>query len=101
MKRIFFLILLVAIGLHGTEINECKVDLYYANGIMMQDDEKQARNDWQRNVNKLLIKHPNTLSRIGNIDVAYNISKGMAEDLWEAFKQRVDLDPKLYLGVRN
>ena len=89
MKRILFLILLIGVGLHGTEINECKVDLYYANGIMMQDDEKQARNDWQRNVNKLLIKHPNTLSHIGNVDVAYNISKGLAEDLWESFKPRI------------
>ena len=49
MRRLLLLLLLLKITVFAAnikEINEYKVDLYYANGIMMVDDEDQAKSDW-------------------------------------------------------
>ena len=53
MKQILFFILLMGVGLHSaeiTEIDEYKVDLYYANGIMMVDDKNKAEQVWKTRV---------------------------------------------------
>ena len=92
MKKIVFLLVVLAVHLSALQIDECKIDLYYANGIMMQDDEKQARNDWQERVDDLLSEYPYFQKNVGTIEVAYNMSDGMVADMWESFLQKVDLD---------
>ena len=49
MKRFIVLFLLVYSTLYA-EIDEYKVDLYFANGIMMQDTEAQAQKKWEKRV---------------------------------------------------
>ena len=92
MRKIVLALLLAVASLHAIEIDEYKVDLYYANGIMMQEDEKQARKDWQRRVKQLLQNYPNFQKRVGKADVSYNLSDGMVADMWEAFLQKTQLD---------
>ena len=93
MRKILYLFLVCFSVLYATVIDENKLDLYYANGIMMQDDEDKAESIWKARVDVLLEKHPNYYKRIGKVDVAYNISHGMVADMWEAFLQKVDLEP--------
>ena len=95
MKKIVLLFLFFINFIYAITIDEYKVDLYYANGIMMQDTEGQAQFKWNIRVKKLLRSTPELFNRIGKTDVAYNISKGMAEDLFESFIQKTKLEPGL------
>lgn len=98
MKKTLFLIVVFLNTLLATEINEYKVDLYYANGIMLQDSAEQAEDKWRIRVKNLLQKYPQLQTKIGKTDVAYNISHGIVEDLWESFNQKVDLEPSWNAG---
>ena len=82
MRKILLLLLLCLGAAKAVVIDECKLDLYYANGIMMQDSAEQAEDKWRARVDDLLQKHPNHYRHIGNIGVAYNISHGMVADMW-------------------
>ena len=96
MKKLLLALIFIFSSLHSenapSEINEYKVDLYYANGIMIIESERDAKKDWRREANRLLINHPDLLKHIGEIDVAYNISHGFAADIWEAFLQKTNLE---------
>ncbi|KIM09622.1 MAG: hypothetical protein KU38_08745 [Sulfurovum sp. FS08-3] len=78
--------------------NEYMVDLYYANGIMMQEAEKEAKKIWRIRANDLLQSKPILWTRIANVEIAYNISKGFAKDMFEAFLQKVALEPNYNTG---
>lgn len=97
MKKFIVAFLLLCSALYA-ETDEYKVDLYFANGIMMQDDEEEVRELWQERVDKLLQKYSHLYGYIGTADAAYNISEGMAADMWEAFLQKVDLEPTWGVG---
>ena len=58
MKKIVFFLLVLALQLSALQIDECKVDLYYANGIMMQDTAEQAEEKWKTRVDDLLSGYP-------------------------------------------
>ena len=88
MKKILFFLVLLFSSLNALEIDERKVDLYYANGIMMIDDKEKAQRIWQKRVDKLLQKRLILTEDIGNVDVSYNLSNGLAADMWEAFNQK-------------
>jgi len=98
MRKILYFFLVCFSILYATVIDENKLDLYYANGIMMQDSEAESDEIWRMRVQALLKKHPNYYKRIGKVDVAYNISHGMVADMWEAFLQKVDLEPDFAIG---
>lgn len=68
-------------------INECKSDLYYANGIMMGDSEKVALTKWRNRVDDLLYSKQNTFNRLANILVSYNKSQWFDDDIYESFEQ--------------
>ena len=101
MSRIVFLILLAGLHLCSAEtieIDEYKVDLYYANGIMMVEDKDHAELVWNKRVKRLLKKHPTIQAHIGKAAVAYNLSDGMIADLWESFLQKIQLDTTYKAG---
>jgi len=97
MKKVLVSLILL-ISCASAEINEHKVDLYYANGIMMQDSEYVTQVIWERRVATLLAQHEHFMDKIAKTDIAYNISESEIEDLWEAFLQKVSLDPILSAG---
>ena len=84
-KSIIIFVLSVTL-LSANAINECKSDLYYANGIMMKYSEKKALQMWQKEAKNLLSVFPEYKS-IEKIDMAYNVSQGFLDDLLEAFEQ--------------
>ena len=99
MKKLFLFIWLVTLSTNAiAQIDECKVDLYYANGVMMQDTEAQAQDRWGERVDDLFAKYPQLKNRLGKTDVAYNISEGMVADMWESFNQKVGLEPAYNTG---
>jgi hypothetical protein len=60
MKKIVHIIVMIAVGislLGANAVNECKSDLYYANGIMMKYSEKVARKMWQKKAKDLLFSY--------------------------------------------
>ncbi len=60
MKKVVHIIIVLIFGisvLGANAINECKSDLYYANGIMMKYSEKDARLMWQQEAKKLLFPY--------------------------------------------
>jgi len=50
MKKILVSFFIFINFLYSVEIDEHKVDLYYANGIMMQETKKQAERTWEKRV---------------------------------------------------
>jgi len=93
MKNIILFILFTISLLQLLSASECKTDLYYANGIMMQNSEDEARNIWEIRVNDLLSEYPQLINLVNSKNVSYNVSEGLISDLWESFLQKVDLDP--------
>ncbi len=92
MKKIVHILIVLVFGisiLGANAVNECKSDLYYANGIMMKYSEKDARLMWQQEAKKLLSPYQEYKS-IEKIDIAYNISQGFLDDLLEALEQMMD-----------
>ena len=101
MKKIFLLLVLLLCTLYGrdiAEIDEYKVDLYYANGIMMQDSAEQAEDTWKVRVDDLLSAYPQLQTNVGDIKVSYNLSEGMVADMWESFLQKVQLENTYKIG---
>jgi len=92
MKKIAHILIVFIFGistLGANAINECKSDLYYANGIMMKYSEKDARDMWQDEADNLLSSYQEYKS-IEKIDISYNSSQGFLDDLLEALEQMMD-----------
>ena len=92
MKQLFkiigiLLFLIVAVNLHAENIDECKSDLYYANGIMMKYSEEKALRMWKKEVEKLLLSNIEVYAKITNVKMSYNLSQGFLDDLLESFEQ--------------
>jgi len=68
-------------------IDECKSDLYYANGIMMNETEQNATLIWKDKVDDLLLTKPEIFNKLANILVAYNKSEWFDDDIYESFEQ--------------
>jgi hypothetical protein len=98
MKKVLLLLIFTTLFIKAEFFNECKFDLYYANGIMMQDTEAQSQDKWEVRAKQLLSQYPQLKERLGKTDVAYNISEGMVADMWEAFQQKVALEPGYNIG---
>ncbi len=67
--------------------NENKSDLYYANGIMIGETEPIAREVWKDKIEDILFNNSDTLNKIGKVDISYNVSEDLFDDLYEAFLQ--------------
>ncbi|MCH9812379.1 MAG: hypothetical protein K0U47_00350 [Epsilonproteobacteria bacterium] len=92
MKNIFlFLFILLNPVIGFSTINECKTDIYFANGILTKEQdairntdllEKTIRNNNEQEMYK----------NIGKVDYAYNSTVGMFGDLLESANQILDLN---------
>jgi len=91
MRFVFKIILLSSLVfsylLSNTNINECKSDLYYANGIMIKDSENKAREIWEEKVVEIFSNNQEVFNKLGKISVSYNASQGFLDDLFESFEQ--------------
>ena len=81
------LFVILAVNVQAEGIDECKSDLYYANGIMMKYSEKDALDMWKDEADTLLVSKPKIYPKIANIKISYNISQGFLDDLLESFEQ--------------
>ncbi len=77
----------LSVNIQAENIDECKSDLYFANGIMMKYSEEDALRMWQKEAKKLLTSNPDIYSTIENIKISYNVSQGFLDDLIESFEQ--------------
>ncbi|MGK0255569.1 MAG: hypothetical protein ACI81I_000169, partial [Arcobacteraceae bacterium] len=82
---------LVSISLFANvqKIDECKVDLYYANGIMIDMNVTQAKHElrWKDIVEDMFIDNQEALKKIANAKIAYNRSQGFDDDVFESAEQ--------------
>lgn len=69
------------------KIDEYKVDLYYANGIMIQDLKIEARRLWKNQVKELLSNNVDERNQIGMIEISYNMSQSFFDDVFESLEQ--------------
>ena len=97
MKLIFLhvvtlIISVVSLYAESYEIDERKIDLFYANGILDLAYEEELA-DWNNQV-ELYIDSTSLIDEksIGKADVAYNTSHNAVQDLFEAFLQKSDED---------
>ena len=92
MRIIFKLLLLLGLFVSSlvAGIDECKTDLYYANGIMMPDSEEMALVKWRKKAYDLLLSKPESYKKIADIKISYNVSQGFLDDVLESFEQMMD-----------
>ncbi|MCH9814693.1 MAG: Ig-like domain-containing protein [Epsilonproteobacteria bacterium] len=93
MKKLLFLLFFGVYPVFSSSvINECKIDVYFANGILTEEEdaEKNARLLEEALVTKLGIEHYN--KQIDKVDYAYNSTVGMFGDLLESANQIFDLN---------
>jgi hypothetical protein len=91
MKLIITLIFFSVLSLFA-EIDECKSDIYFANGIREERSKKEVLADWKNIVDEM---------SLGNAKVAYNKSEGFVNDLLEAFYQKVKEEKEYQIGYTN
>lgn len=109
-KIILFLSLFsVALSANLPKIDECKSDLYYANGILIQNSKFEAEKIWEEKAVKLLADSQELRKNIYSYKVAYNHSYSTISDLFEAFIQKTEAESgykvtweafKLFVGLK-
>ena len=72
-----------------SNIDECKSDLYYANGIMinMEVDRYVHEEQWLEKITDMFIDNQEAFNKLGSIKVSYNASQGFFDDIFESFEQ--------------
>jgi len=70
-----------------SNIDECKSDLYYANGIMIDVEADIAEVNLYEKVNDMFINNQEAFNKLGKIKVSYNASQGFLDDIFESFEQ--------------
>ena len=89
MKFIFKIIFVFTLCLTAivANVDECKSDLYYANGIMMGDSEEDALEKWEEKMDDLLFPKPEVNAKIATKYISYNKSENFDDDIYESFEQ--------------
>jgi len=91
LLKIISLTLLATISLFANvqKIDECKVDVYYANGIMIDMNVTQAKHElrWNDMVDDMFISNPEEYKKIASAKIAYNASQGFFDDVFESAEQ--------------
>jgi len=86
MKKFLFIITLLINIVFGVT-NECKSDLYFANGI--DTDERYAKKSRDILSKKFKSSNPRAYNKVANWKVNYNHTHGIAIDLYESFLQKI------------
>jgi len=93
MKKILILVSIVisfSLFSHAENINECKTDIYYGNGVWnTSDNAKDSREKLENRIVKLkIIKGDPTLkTKYGKVKLAYNWGQGTLLDVLETYYQ--------------
>ena len=81
--RNIVLLLLFCMTLLSAEVNECKSDVYFANGIdTSEDDAKLSLADIN---DSMRIKYPESYKSVAEWKVNYNHTHGIGIDQYESF----------------
>lgn len=91
MKSVTKLFLLLSILYSSlfASIDEYKSDLYYANGIMINDSEEKATEIWQIEIEGLFENKQDSYENLERIQNSYNRSQGFFDDLFESLEQKI------------
>jgi len=88
-KIILLSALLFSTLFSNTNIDECKSDLYYANGIMIKESKRDARKIWEIKAEGLFSSNQEAFNKLGKITIAYNASQGFFSDVFESAEQAI------------
>ena len=95
MKKLLFLLLIWLYPLLGFgAINECLTDVYYANGMQVDEGNATASTTLlERTIRRKFYNgsEEKMYKDIGKVEEAYNSTHGLFPDLFESFMQKVDL----------
>jgi hypothetical protein len=86
---LLFILLSISLYANNQKIDECKTDLYYANGVGIDETRFDAREIWKSVSRELLATNPKERAKIGKIDISYNASQGFLDDIFESFEQQM------------
>ena len=107
MKSLIKLTLIVSLffgTLYAKNINECKTDIYFANGILTveEDARSNAMDVLEPAIRKELYTSEIEMYKdIGKVDYAYNQTVGEKLDLWESTYQILDLQSFVDAGYAD
>ena len=91
LLKIISLSLLISISVFADEqkIDESKVDLYYANGILidMTVGKDKHERKWKDRIDIIFISNSKEYKKIANAKISYNASQGFWSDIFEATEQ--------------
>ena len=76
----------LSVNIDANAIDECKSDLYFANGIMMKYSSEKAGIMWKKQSRKLILD-PKISSKIDKVIISYNRKQGILDDMLESFEQ--------------
>lgn len=88
-----FIFLSLALSSLWSIVDERKSDLYYANGINVKLSEDMLRSNWTESL-KLhgLLDNQAVAQNIADYKVAYNVTQGIINDVYEAAEQKISSD---------
>ena len=81
--------LLFSALLSSVNVDECKNDLYYANGIMIDMNVTIYTHEeqWINKVDEIFLENPKEFDKLANIKISYNASQGFFSDIFESAEQ--------------
>ena len=100
MRKIFLFLILIS-SFAFSAIDECRTDIYFANGILTSPDASKSNTELLRNaiIKKFGLDYYN--KDIGKVDYAYNRTIGEKLDLWESAYQILDLQSFVDAGYTD
>ena len=93
MKRISVFVVLVIgffVSSYAAEINECKTDIYYGNGVWnSSENAENSKDDLEKRiiVGEIIKGNPTLQAKYGKVKLQYNWSFGKMNDLLETYYQ--------------
>ncbi len=89
MKKILMIVVLVGLLLHAENIDECKTDIYYGNGVWNStEDAKESARILKSLISKEVVKSdPLLVIKYGKVKLSYNWEQGASTDVLEVYYQ--------------
>lgn len=94
---VLLFIALFSYQLLAENIDECKTDIYFANGVGAVSKDASF-NQGEEEISKYIISTPSIQDFIGKYDLAFNTGHGVALDFFEAWLQYTDENPSANFG---
>jgi len=90
MRNILLLIVLIS-SFAFSAIDECKIDVYYANGILTKEWQAQKNSELLEDAIKTKFDIDYFKKHIGEVGYSYNQTNGMILDGLETYMQKLDM----------